>query len=95
MSSTEAGGRQSPPPEDQSHAQVGQPAGGQGTDGADNKGNTNKSDLDVRSTLHDSPSKIHRCLPNLLQALSSNPKGALDDAVKEKFSKTQEPSINK
>lgn len=47
MSSTEAGGRQSPKPEDQSHAQVGQAADGQGTDKSDNKQDSNKSDLDV------------------------------------------------
>jgi len=47
MSSTEAGGRQSPAPEDQSKAQVGQPAGGQGTDNSDNKESSNKSELDV------------------------------------------------
>lgn len=95
MSSTEAGGRQSPPPEDQSHAQVGQPAGGQGTDGADNKGNTNKSDLDVRSMSKYFPFNDPPMLTEPPQALSSNPKAALDDAVKDKFSKTQEPSINK
>ncbi|KAJ4424412.1 hypothetical protein N0V82_000933 [Gnomoniopsis sp. IMI 355080] len=74
MSSTEAGGRQSPAPEDQSHAQVGQPAGGQGTDNSENKESTNKSGLD---------------------SLSSNPKGVLDDAVKDKFTKTEETPINK
>lgn len=31
----------------------------------------------------------------LLQALSSNPKGPLDDAVKDSFTKTQETPINK
>lgn len=50
MSSTEAGGRQSPDPEDQSKAQVGQPAGGQGTDKSDNKDSSNKSDLDVSTS---------------------------------------------
>lgn len=50
MSSTEAGGRQSPDPEDQSNAQVGQPAGGQGTDKSDNKESSNKSDLDVSNS---------------------------------------------
>ncbi|KAJ4393642.1 hypothetical protein N0V93_002856 [Gnomoniopsis smithogilvyi] len=74
MSSTEAGGRQSPAPEDQSNAQVGQPAGGQGTDSSDNKQSSNKDDL---------------------SALSSNPKGPLDDAVKDKFTKTEETPINK
>ncbi|CAN8098400.1 unnamed protein product [Discula destructiva] len=74
MSSTQAGGRQSPPPEDSSHAQVGQPAGGQGTDKSDNKEGTNKSDLD---------------------ALSSNPKGPLEDEAKAKVSKTVQPSVEK
>lgn len=68
MSSTE--GRQSPPPEQQSGAQLKDaPANGQGTDDASKKEETNKSALD---------------------SLSSNPKGALDDAVKEKFSKTSD-----
>ena len=46
MSSQE--GRQSPPPERQTGAQLNDaPAGGQGTDNADNKDQTNQSGLDV------------------------------------------------
>lgn len=51
MSSTEAAGRQSPAPEDSSNAQIGQVAGGQGTDNSDNKESTNKSDLDVSTSI--------------------------------------------
>lgn len=68
MSSNE--GRQSPPPEQQSGAQLNSaPGDGQGTDDASNKEQTNKSSLD---------------------SLSSNPKGPLDDALKDKFSKTSD-----
>lgn len=53
MSSTEAAGRQSPAPEDQSNAQVGQPAGGQGTDSSENKASNNNDDLNVRTEYID------------------------------------------
>lgn len=63
-------GRQSPPPEEQSGAQLNSvPASGQGTDDASNKEQTNESGL---------------------ENLSSNPKGVLDDAVKDKFTKTSD-----
>ncbi|KAK7754563.1 hypothetical protein SLS62_003584 [Diatrype stigma] len=68
-------GRESPPPESQSGAQLKDtPGSGQGTDQAPDK--TNK-------------------LNDQLKGLSSNPKGAIDDAVEQKFSKTQNPSTNK
>lgn len=40
-------GRQSPPPETQTGAQVAAPASGQGTDNAQNKEATNKAQLEV------------------------------------------------
>ncbi|KAH0422963.1 hypothetical protein CcaCcLH18_12478 [Colletotrichum camelliae] len=62
-------GRQSPPPERQTGAQLQDPpASGKGTDDATNKEQVNKEQL---------------------ENLSSNPKGPLDDAVKEKFAKTE------
>ncbi|KAK1851545.1 hypothetical protein CCHR01_05831 [Colletotrichum chrysophilum] len=62
-------GRQSPPPERQTGAQLNDPpASGKGTDDATNKEQVNKEQL---------------------ENLSSNPKGPLDDAVKEKFAKTE------
>ncbi|RYP69385.1 hypothetical protein DL771_006142 [Monosporascus sp. 5C6A] len=68
-------GRQSPPPERQTGAQMNEaPASGHGTDKAPNKEN-----------------KLHDQLDNL----SSNPKGALDDALEGKFGKTEDPSTDK
>ncbi|OLN97945.1 hypothetical protein CCHL11_02562 [Colletotrichum chlorophyti] len=62
-------GRQSPPPERQTDAQLHDvPASGKGTDDASNKEQVNKEQL---------------------QNLSSNPKGPLDDTLKDKFAKTQ------
>lgn len=83
-------GRQSPPPENQTGAQLQDPpASGKGTDDATNKEETNKQVLEVSNLSYP---RHHPSLASLLttcQNLSSNPKGPLDDAVKEKFAKTQ------
>ncbi|KAI0169189.1 hypothetical protein GGR52DRAFT_554039 [Hypoxylon sp. FL1284] len=72
MSSASNEGRQSPPPERQTGAQLKDaPASGQGTDEAPNK----------KETMQDQVSN-----------LSSNPKGPLEDAVQDKFTKTTKPS---
>lgn len=86
MSSTE--GRQSPPPESQTGAQLQDaPGQGQGTDNAQHKDETNKSQLDVGN--HGERISRNTHANKILQGLSSNPAGPLDEAVKEKFTKTQ------
>ncbi|KAI1399990.1 hypothetical protein F4819DRAFT_462983 [Hypoxylon fuscum] len=72
MSSASNEGRQSPPPERQTGAQLTDaPASGHGTDEAPNK----------KESMQDQ-----------LKNLSSNPKGPLEDAVEDKFTKTAKPS---
>lgn len=91
MSSNE--GRQSPPPETQTGPQLKDaPAQGQGVDKADNKSEDNKSQLEVSIQNRDSTnSEPEAWVTNIrrYQSLSSNPAGPLDEAVKEKFTKTQ------
>ncbi|KAI0139116.1 hypothetical protein F4776DRAFT_618161 [Hypoxylon sp. NC0597] len=65
-------GRQSPPPERQTGAQLTDaPASGQGTDEAPNK---------------------KEAMQDQLKNLTSNPKGPLEDAVNDKFTKTAKQS---
>ncbi|KAI0014740.1 hypothetical protein F4780DRAFT_767019 [Xylariomycetidae sp. FL0641] len=72
MSSASNEGRQSPPPESQTGAQLHDaPASGQGTDKVSNKGES---------------------MQEQVKNLSSNPKGPIDDAVENKFSKTSSES---
>lgn len=88
MSSREGG--QSPPPERQTGAQQQDtPAQGQGTDNAQHKEATNKSSLEVRSAPWTKFIWIAHA-DDVSQGLSSNPAGPLDEALKEKFSKTQQ-----
>ncbi|KAH9998204.1 hypothetical protein F4779DRAFT_605906 [Xylariaceae sp. FL0662B] len=106
MSSAPNEGRQSPPPERQTGAQLNDaPASGQGTDEAPNKKEAMQDQLQVRThtipyrtTPH--PPSIHHpqghpLANNNTQGLSSNPKGPLDDAVESKFTKTEKPSLEK
>ena len=114
MSSTE--GRQSPPPEGQTGAQLKDvPASGHGTDEAPDKQNKLQDQLKVRGSSRQPPppsvpcsqtllvlihTHVFACVyvmltPNSPQNLTSNPKGPIDDALEQKFSKTQEPSTDK
>ena len=89
-------GRQSPPPEAQSGRQQGEaPGSGKGADKVDSgdKKGEMKDQLAVwLPSFHAYSPKLWQLLIfPLIQGLSSNPKGALDDAVDSKFSKTTEP----
>lgn len=87
MSSREGG--QSPPPERSSGAQVNDtPADGQGVNTESKNKDDSKSQLEVTSF----PTLGHISISNAIkQGLSSNPKGPLDEHLKDTVSKTMEP----
>jgi len=85
-------GRESPSPSRQSDKQLGKTSDAQGVDDASKKEEVNKAQLEVRRG-----SVRMYCVPRLLlsvQNLESNPKGPLEDPVKEKFKKNEAPSMN-
>ncbi|KAI1073709.1 hypothetical protein F5B20DRAFT_566085 [Whalleya microplaca] len=99
-------GRQSPPPERQTGAQLNDaPASGHGTDDAPNKKEAMEDQLKVRTaspspshSTSNPPTPTHLALKAFAdseaakQGLSSNPKGPLDDAVESKFTKDMKTS---
>lgn len=85
-------GRQSPPPERQTGAQTGQPASGQGVEqiNVDSKKGEQQDQLKVNHFLEQTSPAITAVTNSMgLQNLESNPKGALDDALASKFTKTE------